>query len=91
MEKMKLRFFGGLTFRSQQRMGFPRVFFPGFKFCFMEVGAESKGVTRSTHNLEPRPARMSGFLRRINLDELVQRLKNLKGDMSPSGRRIIFA
>lgn len=75
---------GPVVFK-QRRLGRNGKEFNMYKFRTMIVGAEAGGVYSDNH--DPRVTKVGGFLRRTSLDELLQCVNIIKGDMSWVGFR----
>lgn len=75
---------GPVVFK-QRRLGRNGKEFNMYKFRTMVVGAEAGGVYSDNH--DPRVTKVGGFLRRTSLDELLQCINIIKGDMSWVGFR----
>lgn len=75
---------GPVVFK-QRRLGRNGKEFNMYKFRTMIVGAEAGGVYSDNH--DPRVTKVGGFLRRTSLDELLQCINIIKGDMSWVGFR----
>lgn len=75
---------GPVVFK-QKRLGKNGKEYDMYKFRTMVVNAESGGVY--SDNKDPRITKVGGFLRRTSLDELLQCINILKGDMSLVGFR----
>ena len=75
---------GPVVFK-QVRLGRDGKTFTMYKFRTMVVDAESGGVY--SDNKDPRVTRVGGILRKTSLDELLQAVNILKGDMSFIGPR----
>ena len=82
---IKLDSRGPIFYRSV-RVGRNSKQFRMFKFRTMVAGADSTGVW-STAADDPRITRVGRYVRRFNLDELLQFINVLKGDMSIVGPR----
>ena len=76
----------GPVFYRQERIGKGGKPFRIFKFRTMVDNADKSGVT-STKSDDVRITKMGRFIRRYNLDELVQFINVLKGEMSIVGPR----
>ena len=75
---------GPVVFK-QRRLGKFGKEYDMYKFRTMVVNAEAGGVY--SDNKDPRVTKVGGFLRRTSLDELLQCINILKGDMSLIGFR----
>lgn len=75
---------GPVVFK-QRRLGKNGKEYNMYKFRTMVVNAEAGGVY--SDNKDPRITKVGGFLRRTSLDELLQCVNILKGDMSWVGFR----
>lgn len=75
---------GPVVFK-QRRLGKFGKEYEMYKFRTMVVNAEAGGVY--SDNKDPRVTKVGGFLRRTSLDELLQCVNILKGDMSLIGFR----
>lgn len=75
---------GPVVFK-QRRLGKNGKEYNMYKFRTMVVNAEAGGVY--SDNKDPRVTKVGGFLRRTSLDELLQCVNILKGDMSWVGFR----
>ncbi len=75
---------GPVVFK-QRRLGRNGKEFNMYKFRTMVVGAEAGGVYSDNH--DPRVTKVGNFLRRTSLDELLQCVNIIKGDMSWVGFR----
>lgn len=75
---------GPVVFK-QRRLGRNGKEFNMYKFRTMVVGGEAGGVYSDNH--DPRVTKVGGFLRRTSLDELLQCINIIKGDMSWVGFR----
>lgn len=81
---IKLDSKGPVVFK-QQRLGKDGKVFNMYKFRTMVVNAEAGGVY--SDNNDPRITKVGNFLRKTSLDELLQCINVLKGDMSLVGFR----
>ncbi len=77
----------GPVFFKQDRVGLNGRIFRMYKFRTMRPGDRAESDTRWTTHDDSRRTRVGAFLRRTNLDELLQFFNVLKGDMSVVGPR----
>lgn len=76
----------GGVFYKQVRVGKDGKLFKLFKFRSMYVGSDKKGLL-TVSGRDPRVTRVGYFIRKFKLDELLQLVNVLKGDMSLVGPR----